>query len=176
MTPPMEERINPGHTGLRAVLRVAGPVCLALGLLLFLSVFFSFASAIGSPDGPPNVASVFWRAPVGLVLFAIGGAMTQFGYMGVVARYAAAEGAPVAVDTVNAAAPAMAPAVQAVAAAARQGTQTGLACARCRQTNAPDARFCKGCGNPLAARTCAACGGKNDPDARFCDDCGKALA
>jgi TM2 domain-containing membrane protein YozV len=30
------------------------------------------------------------------------------------------------------------------------GASTLVACARCQRTNPPDARFCSGCGNPLA--------------------------
>jgi class 3 adenylate cyclase len=36
------------------------------------------------------------------------------------------------------------------------------------------ARFCGGCGRPLAPR-CPACGRECDPDAQFCEACGAAL-
>ncbi len=48
-------------------------------------------------------------------------------------------------------------------------------CHVCRTPNAPDARFCKGCGEGLAAPTCAACHTSNESDARFCKGCGVSL-
>ncbi|MFI5315366.1 MAG: AAA family ATPase, partial [Myxococcota bacterium] len=50
----------------------------------------------------------------------------------------------------------------------------GLVCASCGQGNQPGARFCGGCGTPLAPR-CSACGEKSEPGARFCQACGASL-
>jgi class 3 adenylate cyclase/tetratricopeptide (TPR) repeat protein/ketosteroid isomerase-like protein len=50
-----------------------------------------------------------------------------------------------------------------------------MSCARCGRTNPAVARFCAGCGNPLAPG-CPACGAENEDDARFCIACGTALA
>lgn len=59
-------------------------------------------------------------------------------------------------------------------------------CYRCSTPNAPDARYCKRCGNPMEPRqpydrfaeediTCPFCGRGDDRDAVFCDQCGKRL-
>jgi class 3 adenylate cyclase/ketosteroid isomerase-like protein len=48
-------------------------------------------------------------------------------------------------------------------------------CAGCGRANRPGAKFCGGCGRPLAPR-CPACGNECQPGAQFCDACGAALA
>jgi class 3 adenylate cyclase/tetratricopeptide (TPR) repeat protein len=53
-----------------------------------------------------------------------------------------------------------------------QGT---LRCPSCGHGNREEARFCDGCGGPLA-RTCAACGMSLRPAARFCDGCGEPVS
>jgi class 3 adenylate cyclase len=50
-----------------------------------------------------------------------------------------------------------------------------VACARCRQGNPADARFCGACGAPLEIR-CPACQSGNPPANRFCHRCGAALS
>jgi len=47
-------------------------------------------------------------------------------------------------------------------------------CASCGRANRTAARFCSGCGKPLA-RQCTACGTANHADAQFCDTCGASL-
>src|SRR5215475_14029315 len=47
-------------------------------------------------------------------------------------------------------------------------------CNECGKANRSEARFCGGCGRPLAAR-CPQCGADSTPDAQFCDACGAAL-
>ena len=92
-----EERIDPGHKGIRDVLRVAGPIVLGMGVLLTVVAFVSFFTAFGG-HGPPKY---FWCGFIGLPMIAAGGAMTKFGYMGKVARYVSGEISPVAKDTIN---------------------------------------------------------------------------
>lgn len=48
-------------------------------------------------------------------------------------------------------------------------------CDRCGTDNRPTAKFCEGCGGPLA-RACPSCGAALRPSARFCDECGTSLA
>ncbi|HJQ85101.1 MAG TPA: AAA family ATPase, partial [Candidatus Binatia bacterium] len=48
-----------------------------------------------------------------------------------------------------------------------------MTCA-CGRQNRAGARFCDGCGKPLAPR-CPACGAEARPDAQFCDACGGRL-
>ena len=47
-------------------------------------------------------------------------------------------------------------------------------CASCGTENPPSAKFCEGCGAPVARR-CDACGATPSPTARFCPECGTAL-
>jgi class 3 adenylate cyclase/tetratricopeptide (TPR) repeat protein len=47
-------------------------------------------------------------------------------------------------------------------------------CPNCATESAPGAKFCEGCGTPLARR-CAACGASPSPTARFCPECGLPL-
>jgi class 3 adenylate cyclase/tetratricopeptide (TPR) repeat protein len=48
-------------------------------------------------------------------------------------------------------------------------------CPSCKSSNRPEARFCDGCGTPLAL-SCAGCGAELRPQARFCDGCGAPVA
>jgi class 3 adenylate cyclase len=48
-------------------------------------------------------------------------------------------------------------------------------CAGCGRANRAGARFCGGCGKPLAPR-CPACGSETQAGAQFCDACGAPLA
>ena len=50
-----------------------------------------------------------------------------------------------------------------------------MTCPGCAQANSDTARFCNGCGAPLAPR-CQTCGADNPPGARFCNGCGSSLA
>ena len=50
-----------------------------------------------------------------------------------------------------------------------------MECVSCGRANRPAARFCGGCGRPLAAR-CPACGAEAEAGAQFCDACGASLA
>jgi class 3 adenylate cyclase len=49
-----------------------------------------------------------------------------------------------------------------------------MQCISCRHDNPDGARFCNGCGQPLAG-CCGTCGAKNPPGARFCNQCGTPL-
>src|SRR5881628_2490747 len=49
-----------------------------------------------------------------------------------------------------------------------------MSCTSCGRANRPGARFCGGCGKPLAPR-CPACGTEYEPGAQFCDACGASL-
>ena len=71
-----EEKINPGHEKTRKKLRIAGIICLAVGLPL---------SCIG----------------IGIPLIFAGLVMTMYGFAGKMARYQAAEMAPVQKDAFN---------------------------------------------------------------------------
>jgi len=55
---------------------------------------------------------------------------------------------------------------------------TQVACAACSTPNPAGAKFCKGCGQPLAPQTvhCTNCGTELDAGAKFCMNCGTAAA
>jgi class 3 adenylate cyclase/tetratricopeptide (TPR) repeat protein len=50
-----------------------------------------------------------------------------------------------------------------------------MTCPRCQHANPVDARFCTGCGQPLAL-LCLVCQTPNTPGSRFCKACGTSLA
>jgi hypothetical protein len=108
---------SPQHETIRTALRVGGPLVAAVGLLFLLIGTVSFFSAFGS-FGPPRY---FWCALVGLPLLAVGVGMCKFGYLGDVARYIAAEAAPVANDTTNYLGDGVQPGVKAAAKAITEG-------------------------------------------------------
>src|SRR5262245_12946204 len=49
-----------------------------------------------------------------------------------------------------------------------------MTCAKCGRGHGAGARFCGGCGQPLAPR-CPQCGKESPPDAGFCEGCGASL-
>ncbi len=49
-----------------------------------------------------------------------------------------------------------------------------MKCPRCQQENAPQAKFCNGCGGRLE-RACPSCAHPNPPESRFCNECGQSL-
>ena len=94
---PDEERINPGHTQVRGVLRLVGPIVLGVGVILMIVGLGSFFSSFGTFE-PPRY---FWCCFLGMPLIMIGLVMSQFGFMGAITRYQAGEVAPVGKDTFN---------------------------------------------------------------------------
>jgi membrane protease subunit (stomatin/prohibitin family) len=57
-----------------------------------------------------------------------------------------------------------------------QGGGSGVTCSSCSAANPAGAKFCMGCGQPLAqaAPHCTSCGTELPPGARFCGSCGTA--
>ena len=49
-----------------------------------------------------------------------------------------------------------------------------MTCQHCGRVSGAGARFCGGCGRPLAAR-CPQCGAESTPDSQFCEACGALL-
>jgi hypothetical protein len=79
----------------------------------------SFFSAFGG-SGPPRL---FWCCFVGMPILFVGIVMCKFGYLGAVARYVAAESAPVAKDTINYVAQETQGAVKTIARSVAEGVQ-----------------------------------------------------
>lgn len=178
----MGNRIDPGHSQIRGVLRILGPTVAIAGLMLTAIGLISFFSSFGSFETP----KYFWCAFIGLPLLGVGVAVTGYGFMGSVARYQAGEVAPVMKDTFNYMADGTKDGIQTVASAIGRGlsseagnvtaTSTRIRCPKCNQDNDEEARFCDECGYSLQkTKACPACEEMNDPDAKFCDNCGQGL-
>ena len=177
--------IDPGQATTRGVLRVVGPAVLGLGALLTAVGMISFFSAFGGME-PPRY---FWCAFLGLPLLALGGALTQAGYVGSILRYFSGQVAPVQKDTFNYLAEGTSPGVRTLAEAVGHGFATATAmgrgeagatraCPRCAASNADGGSYCNQCGASLQveARACPGCGGAAGASAHFCPHCGHALA
>ena len=164
--------IQPGHTAIRRVFRVLGPLMLIVGLFLLISALGSIGGEKGFLEDPnahmnETRGSMFMIALGGFVL--VGGVgVTMLGFRGAIARYEAAEHAPVIKDTIEYVARGT---VQDIA----QAVAGSPVCPSCRRQNDADAKFCDGCGEALS-NACSKCGKTNDADASFCDGCGEALA
>ena len=116
-----ENPIDPGHKGPLNLLRILGPVILGIGILLMVISMVEFFSLFGSSREPRFI----WMPFLGIPLLFVGGVMTQFGYMGKVARFMAQEMAPVGKDTFNYVADGTQEGIKTVAAAVGQGLAAG---------------------------------------------------
>ena len=119
----MNDIKSPEHNAVRKVLRIGGPIILAVGLVLTLVGVASFFVCMVTHSGPPVL---FVCAFIGLPLMFVGSAMCMFGYVGAFSRYIAAEQAPVAKDTINSLAEGTQDAVRTTARAAAQGVAEGI--------------------------------------------------
>jgi len=144
-----------------------GAIFMAIGLISFLSAFGSF--------GPPRY---FWCAFVGMPMLGGGIAITKFAYAGAVARYIAAETAPVGKDTFNYIAEGTQDGVRNISSAIQEGLigNADKTCRHCDSGNDHSASFCDNCGKPFSSKVaCPTCAALNDDDANFCDGCGTKL-
>lgn len=178
-----DNRINPGHTQVRAVLRIVGPVILVIAIIIGLIGFADFVGTTGTFERPTKFHYLFIAMPLGFIGFAL----TSAGFAGAVARYQAQEMAPVGKDTFNYLADGTQEGVTTVAGAIAKGVQSAqpnrtaaqpaVRCPKCNALNDVDARFCSDCGEALVkSKHCPNCAELNDADARFCDACGSSLA
>jgi protein-S-isoprenylcysteine O-methyltransferase Ste14 len=118
----MSKLQTPKHNATRSILRGAGLLIAAVGLVLLIIGMVSFFSAFGGGGAP----RLFWCCFVGLPLLFVGGVMCMFGFMGAVARYTAAEQVPVATDIISDLAEGTQGAVKTVARAVTEGVKEGL--------------------------------------------------
>jgi hypothetical protein len=112
----------PHQPAVRKTLRIGGLVTLAIGGVLVAIGIGNFFASFGSFQ-PPRF---FWCCFLGMPLLFVGGAMTMFGFMGAVQRYAAGESAPVAKDVVNYLGETTQPGVKSLAKAMTEGVAEGL--------------------------------------------------
>lgn len=160
--------MNAQHQKTKKTLRVLGVCLLAFGAVLAITGFANFfmsAMAGGMP-------TLFWMLFLGLPLLAVGLMLFLMSLRQEITRYVKNETVPI----VNEAGEEIAPAVRAVAAAAREGfTPTEhLTCGACGTENPAENSFCGKCGAPLA-RICPACGASVKAGDAYCGQCGKKL-
>lgn len=118
----MSKLQTPKHKRTRSFLRVGGLLVTSVGLVFLITGMASFFSAF-SGGGPPRL---FWCCFVGVPLLFAGSVMCMFGFMGAVARYAAAEQVPVATDAASDLADGTQGSVKTVARAITEGVREGL--------------------------------------------------
>jgi hypothetical protein len=182
-----ERRINPRHEEIRTTLRIVGPAVLVCGLVLTAIGVISFFSMFASFDGPSlEFPRYFWCAFLGLPMTVIGLGISQFAFMGAVARYAAGEAAPVQKDAFNYLAEGTRPGVRTLAEAVGRGFAAGMGppaategearCPGCHAANPSASRYCNQCGGPLGEAACSKCGQPHAPGSKFCGHCGQTLA
>lgn len=121
--------ISPQHLKVRRALRIAGPIVLVIGTIFAATAFVSLVSTMNSRNAEPKL---FWCGFVGLPLMFVGAALCMFGFMGAVARYTAAEQAPVAADTLNYLADNTQEGVKTTSKAVTQGVVKGIREAQAR--------------------------------------------
>ena len=132
---------NPGlrhQSGLRTAVRVAGPLVLAVALVLMTLGLIDFFGTMDSMEMPTR----FWMFFVSIPLLAVGAWLCQAGYGGAAARYASGELSPVAKDT--------AAYLTDGEGLLGVGRTAGPFCRSCGVRNDGDARYCDGCGQSLA--------------------------
>ena len=108
---------TPKHKATRSLLRVVGPSIALVGLIFLIVGAVNFFSSFGGFE-PPRL---FWCFFVGMPLLFAGIVLSMLGFMGAVARYAAAEQVPVATDAINDLADGTRGAVKTVARAVAEG-------------------------------------------------------
>lgn len=153
------KQFNENHNNVRAVLKIVGPITMIIGLFLFGSVFLSFFNMTDNFDG--NMFSRMPNAFIGILLLGIGSAMSNFAYMGTVAKYTADEMTPIASHV-----------IKNIKSSLEQ--DESLTCSKCHEKNDLDASFCDHCGHPLKQQFCS-CGTYNETDAKYCKKCGEEL-
>ncbi len=171
-------------TGLGTMLLIFGIPCALIGVVMFLSTFFTRSGEFF--DNPQGVIDrTMSRAVIGMIMAAVGGiasstglSLVGFAQSGRITRYQAGEQMPVLKDSLRDVTPVIGESVRAVVGAMRDGATTapaGKVRHSCGAYNDPTDQFCKGCGQPLGQIACPKCSEKNDPDARFCNSCGSPL-
>lgn len=163
-----------GYPKAKRLFRTLGPILAVIGLLFIIIAAIDFFSAFGTFEQPNQFYLFFIGGP----LLFVGLAMSSWGYMGDIARYGAAETAPVAKDVTNymieGTKDSVTDLVSGIASEIHGNKGPARVTCSCGEVNNPGAKFCDNCGKPLV-KTCPQCQADNDPDARFCSECGVKL-
>jgi len=153
----------------RTALAYVGTALLIVGVLLFLSTFFTAALNFGNFDNfEERGRSMALRAVSGMTLMIIG-----------IFVSAAASGGRgrLSVSASDGAKNAMREMMAAAAELKETPKPPPVRCQYCNTLNEPSNIKCVSCGAALAVeKRCAACCKQNNPDAHFCNECGKTLA
>lgn len=155
------------HKRNKTIFKVTGIAVLCVALGMIVTGMVDFFSAMGGAGYPER----FWMLMVGLPLLAVGFTLTGLGFRREMATYIKNESVPV----FNEAGKEIAPGVQSIASAVREGYEgSAQVCPVCGETNREESKFCKKCGAPLK-RVCPHCGEEVASDSKFCDRCGEEL-
>lgn len=152
------------HKRVKTVLKIAGIVCIAAGLVFAIIGFADFFGSVSDFGAPKK----FWCLFVGIPLIAFGGMMTLTGFRREIASYNMRESTPV----FNEAGKEIQPGIKAISEAVKN--TDAIVCPSCGALNDKDSAFCKKCGTALSKK-CPSCGADLDSDAAFCDKCGTKL-
>jgi len=160
----------------RNVLKVVGPITLGIGVICLVIAMVDFFGVFNGDGGFPTL---FFLAFIGIPLIGLGAGMTQFAFMGKIARYTAGQMAPVAKDVTNYMLDGTKESITGIVSSVANeikapANATPVKCPACGEVANPGAVFCDHCGRPLF-KVCAECNTKNDPDAHFCQKCGKPM-
>lgn len=140
----------------RKVTYYIGMACMIIGFLLFMSVFFTGFAAFNSPFASRSFS--FSNAPLGMLLMIIGAVVSNIGAKGAAGSgmildpdkaredlkpFNEAKGGMINDVISN---------IDIVDDLVKPSTEKEvikIRCGSCRELNDEDARYCKGCGNPL---------------------------
>lgn len=184
------QKLNPAQDAKRSMLRLLGWVLSIAGLVLIVFGAIRMFEPAWSDEGgfvrtdmpfqhqfedlssrhrgaARSAFGGFAIVAAGMFIAAAGGVMLKFGYMGTIARYVAAEAAPVAADTINYMGNRTQQGVHDISAAVSTGWHAGLS------ASAPPRRPTSD--RPPVQGICPKCGATNAGDARFCNQCGGAI-
>lgn len=147
----------------RKILYYSGLALIVIGVILFISTFFSFAGSMSSPhsmmpgmDGNFNPGGIFIRAVIGIILIIAGGVLTSIGAKGAAGSgiildpgkaredlkpFNQAKGKMIndVLDNIDV--------VDSVKSSLNAKEVVRVRCRSCSTLNEEDARFCKGCGS-----------------------------
>ena len=156
------------HNRIKFAFKVTGIVLATAGAVLAVIGLVSFFSGFGTGQPP----KLFWCAFLGLPMLGFGAMMLSLGFKREFSKYIKNETVPV----INEAGQEIAPAVSAVAKAAKINTgekEESDSCPFCGKTNGDGAQFCRHCGSRLYIR-CPNCG-ESVKYGSYCDKCGAKL-
>ena len=134
----MNEEKQAKHAKTKRTLRVVGIILLTLGGGLFLVGIVDFISAFQTMRAP----TLFVFSIFGLPLAGVGTALTLFSFQREIQSYVANESVPV----INETAEGVAPAVETIAEAVKNGFSEKEIVCDCGAKNDFDSKFCKNCG------------------------------